>query len=63
MSIKTVISCDQCGSEIKSDRTALDVRCGPLLKTNHICFDLCKECIPEFLSWFASYKKNRYKVD
>lgn len=60
MSIKTIVSCDRCGAEIQEDRTALDVRCGPLLKTVHICFDLCPDCIPAFLSWFVSYSPNSY---
>lgn len=54
MSIKTITICDRCGSEIKTDRTALDVRCGPLLKMTNIVFDLCPECLPEFLEFFSN---------
>lgn len=54
MSTKTVSICDRCGNMIVEDRTALDVRCGPLLKTNQICFDLCHKCLQEFLSFVNS---------
>jgi hypothetical protein len=56
--VQTTVTCDRCGCEITHDRTALDVRSGPLLASRHCrreagqpSIDLCVECAAELLAW------------
>ena len=50
--ITVIVHCDRCGAEIMADRTALDVRCGPL-RSRRETIDLCPGCVQTFSTWLA----------
>jgi hypothetical protein len=50
----TTIVCDRCGLEIRSDRTALDVRSGPLVTKGATTVDLCVLCATAFVDTFLA---------
>jgi hypothetical protein len=60
MSVVTVVLCDRCKAEIESDRTALDVRSGPLVQrlasareSGRPALDLCSACAEQFVVFLA----------
>jgi hypothetical protein len=44
MTVHQRVICDRCGQIVLTDRTALDVRCGPLLPQLE-AIDLCTGCV------------------
>jgi hypothetical protein len=53
------VTCDRCGTEILTDRTVFDVRCGPL-RARRESLDLCTDCLPVFLEWLKASKKETF---
>ena len=50
MSVTLHVHCDRCGATVTEHRTALDVRCGPLLPQVE-ALDLCPACASELRAW------------